>query len=254
MINPAKKNEAQDPAFDSVDPLKEAYASSIIRRPERIEKLPHTALLCIDLQYLDASHNYGVFADAEQSGVPAEAQAYYFSTLQDTVLPNVRRLQDCFRANGLEIIHIRIQALTQDGRDRSQGHKRLHLLAPPGSKEAEFLEEVAPVGDEIIINKTASGVFSSTNLYYVLNNLGVEALFITGVYTNECVSTSARDASDLGFLVTLIEDGCTTVTPELQSFTLATLRDRYVRVLNTEQAVREIDRYLKTDQITRPTL
>jgi nicotinamidase-related amidase len=58
------------------------------------------------------------------------------------------------------------------------------------------------------------------------------------------VSTSARDASDLGFLVTLIDDGCTTVTPELHEFTLATLRDRYARVITTEQAIKEIDRYL----------
>lgn len=256
MADPTKKDDALDnlnPDFVSVDPLKETYASTITRRPERLEKLPHTALLCIDLQYLDASHSVGVFADAEEAGVPPEAQEYYFRTLQDTVLPNVRRLQDCFRANGLEVIHIRIQSLTRDGRDRSKGHKRLQLLAAPGSKEAQFLEDVAPVGDEIVINKTASGVFSSTNLYYVLNNLDVEALFITGVYTNECVSTSARDASDLGFLVTLIEDGCTTVTPELQTFTLATLRDRYVRVINTEQAIEEMGRYLKPEQLIKPT-
>lgn len=242
--------EGLDQEFVGVDPLKETYESSIIKIPERIEKLANTALLCIDMQYLDAAPGYGVFANAEESGVPFEAQEYYFRTLESTVLPNVRRLQDCFRKNGLEVIHARIQSLTSDGRDRSQGHKRLNLLAAPGSKEAEFLEEVAPVGDEIIINKTASGIFSSTNLYYVLNNLKVDALFITGVYTDECVSTSARDASDLGFLVTLIEDGCTTVTPELHTFTMATLRDRYVRVMSTDEAIKEIERHLETDAIS----
>lgn len=233
-----------DLEYVDVDPLKETYESSIVRKAERIEKLPKTALLCIDLQYLDAAPGHGVFADTEEAGVPAQADQFYFATLKNTVLPNVRRLQDCFRANNLEVIHVRIQSLTVDGRDRSENHKRLGLLASPGSKEAEFLEEVAPVGDEIVINKTASGIFSSTNLYYVLNNLEIDALFVTGVYTNECVSTSARDACDLGFLVTLIDDGCTTVTPELHEFTVAVLRDRYVRVIDTDKAIEEIDRYL----------
>jgi nicotinamidase-related amidase len=53
-----------------------------------------------------------------------------------------------------------------------------------------------------------------------------------------------RDASDRGFLVTLIEDGCATVTPDRQAFTIATLRDRYTRVLTTDQAVAEIDRHV----------
>ena len=90
------------------------------------------------------------------------------------------------------------------GRDRSKGHKRLEVHAAPGSAEACFLEEVAPVGDEIVINKTASGVFSSTNLNYVLNNLGISSVYVVGVYTNECVETTVRDACDLGYLVTMV--------------------------------------------------
>ncbi len=225
-----------------IDPLKPTYTEAIVEAPERYqaETLKNTALLCIDLQYLDAAPGHGVFADATSSGVPEESQRYYFDRLERIALPNVRKLQDCFRGRGLEVIHVRIQALTRDGRDRSPGHKRLNLLAAPGSKEAEFLEEVAPEGDEIVLNKTASGVFSSTNLYYILHNLEINSLYMVGVYTDECVSTTVRDACDLGFLVTLIEDGCATVTPQLHDFTVATLKDRYTRVIDTETAVREI--------------
>ena len=237
-----KLEQQLDPEFLNVDPLKDTYKKGIVRKSECIKaiKKHHTALLVIDMQYLDAARGYGVFAETGKSGVPAEAHDYYFSTLKEVVIPNIRKLQTCFRSCGLEIIHTRIQALTQDGRDRSLGHKRLNLLAAPGSKEAEFLEEVAPQGDEIVINKTASGVFSSTNLYYILNNLKIDALFVAGVYTNECVSTTVRDASDLGFLVTLIDDGCTTVTPELHGSSTTTLRDRYARVITTEVAIKEI--------------
>jgi len=229
-----------------VDPLAGTYRESIAESPAVLRSLKqhHTALLSIDLQYLDAAPGHGVFADAEKSGVPIEAQEYYFNRLNELVLPNVRALQNSFRENNLEVIHTRIQSMTRDGRDRGPGHKRLNLHAPPGSKEAEFIEQVAPVGDEIVINKTASGVFSATNLEYILRNLEISGLFIVGVYSNECVSTAVRDACDLGFHVTLISDAIATVTPELQNATITTMKDRYARVLNTEEALKELDEYV----------
>ncbi len=228
------------PAFP--DPLIETYRETITKRSGFIESLRqhHTALLVIDVQYLDAKKGYGLFSDDDMAGLPPESQEYYFGRLENLVLPNIRRLQNAFRDAGLEVIHTRIQSLTQDGRDRGPGHKRLGLHAAPGSKEAEFLEEVAPVGDEIIINKTASGVFNSTNLEYVLRNLGVTALVICGVYSNECVSTATRDACDLGFYVTIVSDGVATVTPELEKATVTTMRDRYARILTTDEVIGEV--------------
>jgi len=225
-----------------VDPLEETYRESIAEAPGLVESIEKhkTALLVIDLQYLDAAPGYGVFADAEKSGVPKEAQEYYFKRLEHVVLPNVRKLQDSFRDRGLEVIHTRIMSMTKDGRERSAGHKRLNLHAAPGSKEAEFLEQVGPKGDEIIINKTASGVFNASNVEYILRNMGITGLFVCGVYTNECVSTTVRDACDRGFYTTLINDGCATVTPELHNATLETIRDRYARVMTTDEAVKEI--------------
>lgn len=243
-----------NPQYINVDPLRDAYRGSIVANPERLQRsrMEHAALLCIDFQYLDAAPGHGVFKDAERSGIPVEAQEYYFDRLEHIVLPNVRRLQDCFRDYGLEVIHVRIQSLTRDGRDRGAGHKRLGLHAAPGTKEAEFLETVAPIGDEIVISKTTSGVFSSTNLAYVLNNLSIRALYVTGVYTDECVSTTVRDACDLGYFVTLVADGCATVTAERQTYTIGSLRDRYVRVAETQDVINEIDVRLSPDESPSP--
>lgn len=231
------------------DPLRKFYRESFIENPAHDQFLVSrdTALLTIDMQYLDAAPGHGVFKTAESAGVPLEYQQYYFSTLESYVIPNIRSLQDAFRESCLELIHIRIQSLTNDGRDRSKGHKRLQLLAPPGSKEAEFLPEVGPQGDEIIINKTASGVFSATNLHFVLKNMGINSLYIVGVYTNECVETTVRDACDLGYLVTLIEDCCTTVTRELHEASLKTLKDRYARVVTLEEALQGMKTYCGGD-------
>lgn len=233
--------DSKQPSAAFPDPLIGSYRETITQKSGFIESLRqhHTALLVIDVQYLDAKRGYGLFSDDDMAGLPPESQEYYFGRLETMVLPNIRRLQDTFREAGLEVIHTRIQSLTKDGRDRGPGHRRLGLHAAPGSKEAEFLEEVAPIGDEIIINKTASGVFNSTNLEYVLRNLGVTALVICGVYSNECVSTATRDACDLGFYVTIVSDGVATVTPELEHATVTTMRDRYARILTTDEVIGE---------------
>mgnify|MGYP001813754824 FL=1 len=246
MTDNNKQMEAEN--FQNIDPLKEAYRESITHSPAvtRSLQLHKTALLCIDMQYLDAAPGFGVFADADASGVPHEAQEYYFNRLDEIVLPNVRRLQDAFRERELEVIHTRIQSLTIDGRDRSPGHKRLNLHAAPDSKEAEFLEQIAPIENEIVINKTASGVFTSTNIQYILRNMEITGLFVVGVYSNECVSTAIRDACDLGFYVTLISDGCATVTPELQQATITTMKDRYARVFTTDEAIAEIRKVVES--------
>lgn len=227
------------------DPLKEIYHDKIVDHPEQFQALisHDTALLCIDIQYLDAAEGYGVFREPDKSGVPEEGRRYYFDRLKQTVIPNTQKLQNAFREHKLEVVHTRIKSLTKDGRDRSEGHKRLKLLAPPGSKEAEFLDEIAPIDDEIVIDKTASGVFPSTNLHYVLRNMGINALFVLGVYTNECVESTVRYACDLGYFVTIISDACATVTPELHNASLATLKDRYARVITTEQALEDIQKF-----------
>ncbi len=235
-------NDENKPFID-IDPLRDAYRVNIVEAPGQLQSLKRhdTALLCIDMQYLDAARGYGVFADALSSGLPPESQDYYFDRLEKLVFPNVHKLQHAFRANRLEVIHTRIQSMTMDGRDRGPGHKRLGLHAAPGSKEAEFMPQVAPEGDEIIVNKTASGVFNSTNLEYILRNMNITGLFVVGVYSNECVSTAIRDACDLGFHVTLISDAVATVTPLLENATITTMKDRYARVMTTDEAIAEIE-------------
>lgn len=225
------------------DPLRENYREAFITNPRREEHLADgkVGLLCIDVQYLDAAEGYGLFADPDRSGVPEEGRRYYFDRLKNTVIPGMQRLQQGFRVSGLEVIHCRICALTKDGRDRGAGHRRLELLAAKGSKEAEFIEEVGPVGDEIVIDKTASGVFSATNLHYVLGNLGIRSLYMCGVYTNECVETTARHACDLGYFVTVVDDACATVTPQLHEASLATMRDRYARICRVDDVMRDLD-------------
>jgi len=225
------------------DPRINKYRESLTESPKIQETIlsHNVALLCVDMQHFDAAEGYGVLKDADRESVE-----YYFDRLKRVVIPNIEKLQGIFRQYKLEVLHTRIQSLTQDGRDRSAGHKRLGIHAPPDSKSAEFLKEVAPIDDEIVFNKTSSGVFTSTNIDYVLRNLGIESLFLCGVHTNECVSTAVRNACDEGYYVTLVADACAAVTPEQHFSALQAIRDRYARIQSTEEAIAEI-----TGQIRR---
>ena len=61
-----------------------------------------------------------------------------------------------------------------------------------------MLEAIAPLPDEIIIPKTSSSPFVSTNIDCVLRNLGVRSLIIAGILTDQCIDFAVRDAGDLG--------------------------------------------------------
>lgn len=197
-----------------------------------------TALLSIDMQNAEFSAERLARARA---GDPAEARhAAFLERLATAVIPNQRRLQAAAREAGIEVIFTVIESLTQDGRDRSLDHKISRLHFAKGSWEAQVIAEVAPDGDEIVIPKTASGIFNATNVEYVLRNLGVEFLVIYGVMTDQCVETAVRDAADRGFLVTQVEDACAAEDTERHARSIEAMDGHYCRMRSTEAMVAEI--------------
>lgn len=214
------------------DPIKMLYAD-----PPALDLMPdRTALLIVDMQYLDAADGYGVFVKAKELGVE-EAVAYYLDRIRNTVVPNIRTLLDAFRRRNMEVVYTKIESLTLDGRDRSLEHKRIGVHAARGSKEAEILEEIRPEGDEIVIAKTASGVFTVTNIDYVLRNLGIDSLVVCGVVTNECVENAVRAAADRSYKVAVVEDGCAALSPDVHATAIAAMDRTYARIVSTKDLV-----------------
>jgi nicotinamidase-related amidase len=94
-----------------------------------------------------------------------------------------------------------------------------------------------PLENEIVLPKTASGVFNSTAVDQILRNLGIENLVVTGVVTNNCVENAVRDACDRGYAVILVEDGCAAVTEELHLAALRAMRDHFAKVKSTAEVL-----------------
>jgi len=181
--------------------------------PEPLEPpfdVMRTALLTIDLQYLDAHPDGWMGRLARAQGRPEVLQERW--DFIEQILPSVRRLQDACRASSVEIIHIRVAYRTRDCRDGGRALAASEIATQTDKRDDEFLEIVAPVGDEIVINKTSAGTFNSTAIDQVLRNMGIDCLWVTGIVTEGCVEMTARDAADRGFFVTLVSDGCASST------------------------------------------
>jgi ureidoacrylate peracid hydrolase len=200
----------------------------------------HAALLLVDVQNYNCLPNGGEYAHID----PAERESRYgwfFRTMQETAVPNMASLIQACRRGGIEVTYTVIESLTADGRDRSLDYKITGFNVPKGSSEAKVIEPLAPRADEIVFPKTSSSVFISTNIDYVLRNLGTRYLIIAGCLTDQCVDSAVRDACDLGYLVTVPTDACATLTPERHEWSLRN-NSGYCRQCTTRQLLDEISR------------
>jgi nicotinamidase-related amidase len=194
-----------------------------------------TALVVIDMQYYDAHPGYGMCAQLKAAS-EEEAAQYYVERL-GLIVPNIQKLLDASRQHHIEVIHLRIQSLTKDGRDRSKQHKNLGIHCPPGSKEAQLLDELQAQHDEIVLTKTCGGAFNGTMIDQILRNIGIQNLIVVGVVTNGCVEATVRDASDRSYDVIVVEDACATWTQEMQAASIWTMEEVYAKIKTTQQVL-----------------
>ena len=200
----------------------------------------HAALLTVDVQNYTARCDGGEYRDLADRDVE-ERFAFFFDTFERTTLPNLQQLQAACRKGGIEVLYTVIESLTKDGRDRSLDYKISGLHVPKGSWGARVIDAIVPAADEIVIPKTSSSPFMSTNIDYVLRNLGVRSLILAGILTDQCIDSAARDACDLGYLVTIATDACATHSRERHEWSLRNNRG-YARQRTTAELVVEIER------------
>jgi ureidoacrylate peracid hydrolase len=214
------------------------------QRDHPLQRLSDLGLLVVDVQYQVAALGYGDLAAYDRATLPPE-KLFFLDRLERTVLPNIRALQDAMRAAGREVLFTTVENLTDDGRDRGLDYKISGFNVAPNSREAQVLDEIAPIGDEIRFRKTSSSVFNSTTIDYVLRNLGIGRLIVTGVLTDQCVISAVRDACDRGFLVIVPEDACATYSVERHHWALE-LTKGYCRMTDTNSLCSEINRLRAT--------
>ncbi len=163
----------------------------------------------------------------------ADRRPEFYDQFRQRTLPALEQLLCHSRACGLEVMYTVIGNLTRDGRDRSLDYKLSGMGFAPGSREVQVIDELRPGSDDIVLPKSSSSVFNSTNLDYLLRNLGIRDLFVAGLLTDQCIDHTVKDGADRGYYVSCVVDACQAETPERHQAALQCFHG-YCRLLTVE--------------------
>jgi biuret amidohydrolase len=183
-----------------------------------------TALVVIDMQ-----------RDFVMPGGFGELLGNDVSRVRPAIAPTRRVLEAC-REKRLQVLHTR------------EGHRPDLSDCPPSKKARgklkvgigdrgpmgrvlvrgeyghDIIDELKPLSGEPIIDKPGKGAFFATHLDLILRNRGVRSLIVTGVTTEVCVQTTAREANDRGYECLVLEDCVGSYLPEFHRVALEMIK------------------------------
>jgi nicotinamidase-related amidase len=171
---------------------------------------PMTALIVVDLQ----------------KGIVAYPMAHPIKE----VVSRARSLADAFRARGLPVVLVNVAGSAPG---RTEIPRNIQMFPPGGT---DIIPELDPQPGDIVVTKRTWGAFASTDLEAQLRARAVTQVVITGVATGTGVESTARQAYELGFNVTLAVDAMTDMRPEAHDYSIAKIFPR----LGETGATREI--------------
>jgi ureidoacrylate peracid hydrolase len=184
-----------------------------------------TALIVVDVQN-DFCHNQGVFGKGN----------FNLSHVEKAVNNLLSFINQCRQYN-LPIIFVRtVHSSWTDSESwigRLEGAAREMPICRPESWGVEFYKVKPRTGDFIVTKHRFSG-FVGTDLDLVLRSKGIETLLMTGVATNVCVETTARDGFNRDYRIILVEDCCAAFSEEEHASTITNMSKYFGMVTNSE--------------------
>lgn len=191
--------------------------------PERMKLNPaRAALLVIDMQRFFLNPDSPTFTCG---GV--------------AILGNVKRLTERFRDAGRPVIytcHVHNPNLSDAGIMEWWWEG----MCLEGSEEAQVHPDLRPLPGEKIVSKHRYSSFYNTDLETVLRVLKVEDLVITGIMTNMCCESTARDAYYRDYRVFFPADATGSINEEMHLASLLNLAFGFAQVTTTESIIGSI--------------
>ena len=170
-----------------------------------------------------------------------ELPSWFLSQIESTVEPNIQHVLSAFRRNEGLVVHTTFCSSIKNNTDlpvMCQIGNTLYeqpIIASPESPASKFIPSLQPLENEMVIVKSACSAFEGTSLEKVLRRNGIETAVLVGIFTNMCVTGTARSAFDKGFDVLVISDACGDMTPYLHESSLASLETLFSGVCKTNQ-------------------
>ena len=195
-----------------------------------ILKSDETAHLIIDVQktYLEPKDNSEENAEWEP----------FFNRMSGLVIPNIKNLISFLREKKVDNIFARIACHKESGIDRSLSQKKPgfnYLLLPKDTPSGQIVDELRPDPKDIVMMKTTDSALTGTNLRLILSNMGIKNVICTGIFTDQCVSSTVRSLVDESFNVVVVEDCCAAATDELHRHELEIINMIYCHVVNLNE-------------------
>jgi len=168
-------------------------------------------------------------------------------TLVKAMIPRLERLLEAARATQVRCVWIRCAYNTganhnlsevwlEQARRRRNGAYVSYPVCEPGEWNGDFFQ-VKPRPDEVIVTKHRYGAFEGTDLDLVLRSHGIRTVIMTGVATNVCVETTARQAFLKDYYVVFTSDCSATFTQASHDATLANIDQFFGEVVSSEQVM-----------------
>jgi isochorismate hydrolase len=165
----------------------------------------------------------------------------YFLSIAAPILGNVLSIIEACRSVDIRTIFTR------------HGHKNISEdggmlvawwgdLIEYGSKDWELINALKPSDTDGVIDKNRYSVFHGTGLDESLRSRKIEELIITGVMTNCCCETTARDAFVRDYRVFFVSDATATANDELHVASLKNLAFGFAHIISTEQLCRYLSK------------
>ena len=205
--------------------MKVIYGKEIPISIEDLVDPKHTALLIIDVQ-----NDY-----AKRNG----------RLLFPQLVKNLVRMVEAARRTGILILYIQ-DTLLRERLSDSPAWIRHYMLGESKKDPAEIsadgldgtigqqiIDEIRPQQNEIVVKKFRSSAFVGTGLDLILRSNNIKSIVVTGLFTEGCVESTCRDASNEYFVV-LAEDCVHSDRKELHDACMKIMKYRY-DVLTSEQ-------------------
>ncbi len=156
------------------------------------------------------------------------------------VIPTLQRLIEHARKAGVLVVFVQAiydpEYVSAPMRERNLRKGREMSRCLTGSWGADFYGVRPKPGEPVVIKHRYSGVIN-TELDAVLKRHGVKSLLMTGVATDTCVESTARDAYFIDYYVTLVEDCCGAFNEQDHAGALARFDRDYGAVVTADEII-----------------
>lgn len=157
------------------------------------------------------------------------------------ILPKIKELIELFRKENRPVIYTR-HVHHPDRIDAGIMEWWWEGMCVEGSLESEVHSDIAPLANEKIILKHRYSSFYNTDLETILRCLKIEDLVITGIMTNMCCESTARDAYYRDYKVFFPADGTGSITEEMHLASLLNLAFGFAYITTTNFIKEEIQK------------